>query len=230
MTTPNSPAVVLLSGGVDSSTLLHHVAREPKHRPVYALSFNYGQRHVDELDCASKQSQIAGVAEHRVIDMSFLGDLLKSATSLTAGGQPVPDLSELDEKQREQPSTYVPNRNMILLSLAAAHAETLGAADVFYGAQQQDEYGYWDCTEEFIDRLNATLSLNRRNPVNVSAPFIHWGKADILRLGLELDVDYSLTWSCYRGADVACGTCPTCVERLKAFEAVGVSDPIAYAG
>ncbi len=230
MTTPNSPAVVLLSGGLDSSTLLHHVDRELERGPLYTLSFDYGQRHARELECASEQAQIAGVAEHRTVDMRFLGDLLKSATSLTAGGQPVPDLAELDEKQREQPSTYVPNRNVILLSLAAAYAETLGAADVFYGAQQQDEYGYWDCTAAFIDRMNATLSLNRRNPVNVSAPFIHWGKADILRLGLELGVDYSLTWSCYRGADVACGTCPTCVERLKAFEAAGVSDPIAYAG
>jgi len=127
-----------------------------------------------------------------------------------------------------QPPTYVPNRNMMLLSMAVAYAEAHRIRNVFYGAQAQDEYGYWDCTSDFVDRINGVLELNRRDRVTVHAPFVGMRKAETVRLGLRLGVDFSHTWSCYRGGERACGTCPTCVERLHAFAAVGADDPIAY--
>ena len=224
-----SGAVLLLSGGMDSSVLLHYVARRLDRTPVHALSFDYGQRHHKELDCARAQAAAAEVTAHRVLDVSFLGDLLAGGTSLVAGGAPVPDLADLDEASRCQPPTYVPNRNMMLLSMAAAYAEAEGIHDVFYGAQAQDEYGYWDCTEAFLSRINDVLALNRKVPVRVHAPFIAKAKAEIVTLGAELGVDFGQTWSCYRGEALACGTCPTCVERRNAFAAAGMDDPLGYA-
>lgn len=220
-------AVVLLSGGLDSSVLLHRVAREQKFDAIHALSFNYGQRHAKELRCARKQAAAAGAA-HRIIDVSFMGELLRGGSSLIAGGAKVPELSELEAGDLQQPSTYVPNRNMMLLSMAAAFAEAQGIHDIFYGAQAQDEYGYWDCTADFLERINAVLALNRKEPVLIHAPLVTTPKSEIVRLGTELGVDFSQTWSCYRGEQLACGTCPTCVERLKAFETAGLADPIPY--
>jgi 7-cyano-7-deazaguanine synthase len=224
------PAVVLLSGGMDSTTLLHYVIRECGSHYVHALSFNYGQRHSRELDCARWQADAAKVASHRVIDITFFGDLVKQGTALVAGGYEVPDLDDVAPDQRDQPPTYVPNRNMMLLSMAAAFAEAHDIPDVYYGAQAQDEYGYWDCTATFIHRLNNVLALNRREAVTVRAPFAEMSKSAALRIGLALGVDYSHTWSCYRGDGLACGTCPTCVERLKAFDEAGIPDPLPYSG
>ena len=221
-------AVVLLSGGIDSSVLLRHAASELRRTPIHALSFDYGQRHVKELDCSRYQAASAGVAEHRIIDVSFLGPLLAPVSALVTGGTAVPDLEDLADHERTQPPTYVPNRNMMLLAMAAAYAEAQGISDVFYGAQAQDEYGYWDCTREFLTRINALLGLNRKEPVTIRAPFVERSKAEIVRLGLELDVDFAHTWSCYRGGRHACGTCPTCVERLKAFSDAGSPDPLRY--
>ncbi len=230
MKSGDSPAVVLLSGGMDSTALLHRVVRDGGAHPVHALSFNYGQRHGRELACARWQAAAAGVARHTVVDVSFFGPLVRSGTALVDGGQGVPDLADVPPDQRDQPPTYVPNRNMMLLSMAAAYAEAHGMADVYYGAQAQDEYGYWDCTATFVHRLNNVLALNRREPVTIRAPFAELSKAAALRIGLALGVDYSQTWSCYRGGGEACGTCPTCVERLKAFEEAGVRDPLPYRG
>lgn len=224
----HEPAVVLLSGGLDSSVLLHHVAKTLHSRAIHALSFNYGQRHSRELACAAAQARMAGVAAHRVMDITFMGALIRPGSALIAGGAEVPDLARIGAEELEQPPTYVPNRNMMLLSMAAAYAEAHGMADVYYGAQAQDEYGYWDCTEVFLERLNAVLVLNRRQPVTVHAPFIARSKADSVKRGLALGVDFAQTWSCYRGGATACGTCPTCVERLNAFRANGVEDPMPY--
>lgn len=220
-------AVVLLSGGLDSSTLLHHVRRQG-YAPLFALTFHYGQRHAREIECAVWQARAAGVAEHRRIAMGFFGDLIQGGSALTDPAVPVPDGRDLTDAQRDQPPTYVPNRNMILLSLAAAYAEARGATDVFYGAQTQDRYGYWDCTAEFVERLNAALALNRRQAVTIHAPFVAWRKAAIVRAGLELGVDYARTWTCYRGVEPACGTCPACVERRDAFREAGREDPLPY--
>lgn len=221
------PAVVLLSGGVDSTTLLHHVVRRLGRAPVHALSFDYGQRHARELEQARWQARAAGVTEHRVLELAFLGELLGAATSLTRAGAAVPDLDAIPAADRAQPPTYVPNRNMILLALAAAYAESRGVDALYYGAQRQDEYGYWDCTIDFLARINDLLSLNRRRPVTVHAPFMEWHKVDVVREGLALGVDFSRTWTCYRGGGTACGRCPSCVERAQAFARAGVPDPLS---
>lgn len=221
-------AVVLLSGGADSTVLLHHVVRELERRLIHAISYNYGQRHSRELECARWQAEAVKVESHLVLDISFMRELLKEGTSLVSGGAPVPDLKDLDEVQLTQPPTYVPNRNMMLLSMAAAYAEAHGIHDVFYGAQAQDEYGYWDCTKVFLERINAVLALNRDTPVVIHAPFVSKRKAETVALGLRLGVDFAHTWSCYRGGEKACGTCPTCVERLNAFAEAGAVDPVPY--
>jgi 7-cyano-7-deazaguanine synthase len=128
-----------------------------------------------------------------------------------------------------QPVTYVPNRNMIFLALAAAFAETQGVGDIYYGAQRHDIYGYWDTTPQFLEQLNNVYRLNRKTPIQILAPFVTYSKTDILRKGLELEVDYGKTWSCYEGQDMACGRCPTCAERLQAFQNLGLTDPLPYA-
>ena len=220
-------AVVLLSGGLDSTTLLHYVRRTLRVPRVCACSFRYGQKHERELEMAAWQAAAAGVVEHRVIDLGFLGGLLAGGSALTDPAIPVPDLAELSEEDRRQPPTYVPNRNLMLLSVAAAYAEARGIRDVFYGAQAHDMYGYWDCTPEFLERVNAVLALNRGQPVAVRAPFIRMRKSEELRIGLELGVDYARTWSCYRGGEEPCGTCPTCVERADAFREAGAVDPLS---
>ncbi len=227
MSTPRS-ATVLLSGGMDSSVLLYHVAREIQCPEIHALSFNYGQRHSRELACAAAQARRVGVQDHRVMDITFMGALIQQGSALINGGQDVPDLSSLTARELEQPPTYVPNRNMMLLSMAAAYAESHGMTDVYYGAQAQDEYGYWDCTRDFLSRINDVLVLNRRKPVTIHGPFINKSKAEIVAIGLKLKVDFTQTWTCYRGGEHACGTCPTCVERLNAFNANKVADPIPY--
>ena len=229
--TLNAPpaAVVLLSGGMDSTTLLHYVAKRLHVKTVYALSFRYGQKHARELDAARWQAHAAGVTEHRFIDVSFFGDLTAGRSALTDASIAIPRLEELDEAARRQPPTYVPNRNMMLLSLAAAYAEARGVTDVYYGAQAQDRYGYWDCTPEFLERVNALLALNRGTPVAVRAPFMTWRKADELRLGLELGVDYAHTWTCYAGGARPCGVCPSCEERASAFREIEMADPLITA-
>lgn len=222
-------AVLLLSGGLDSTTLLHHLRQAMGVETVWACSFHYGQKHARELDMAAWQARAAGVREHRVIDLAFLGGFLAGASALLDPGIAVPELSALTPEQRRQPSTYVPNRNMILLSLAAAYAESRGVRDVFYGAQAQDEYGYWDCTVDFLRGINDILRLNRGGAVTVHAPFMGLSKAEVLRTGLALEVDFGHTWSCYCGQVRPCGTCPTCVERAAAFRVCGVGDPLARA-
>jgi 7-cyano-7-deazaguanine synthase len=223
-------AIVLLSGGMDSATLLHFVKKRKKVRALHALSFAYGQRHARELVMARRQARDAGVQEHRIVDLSFFGGLIAGGSALTDKAIPVPSLTDLSGRQRRQPPTYVPNRNMVFLALAAAYAEAKGIRDIFYGAQAQDEYGYWDCTVDFVRRINHVLRLNRGRTVRVHAPFARLKKAEVLRIGLALGVDYSHTWSCYRGGKRPCGTCPTCVERRNAFRAVGVEDTMETAG
>lgn len=219
-------AVVLLSGGLDSSTLLHYVIQRLGATDVYALSFIYGQKHQCELQAAAWQAKAAGVKAHDVVDMGFFGALTPGASALTDARLSVPRLSDLAATELNQPPTYVPNRNMMLLSVAAAYAEARGVTSLFYGAQTQDSYGYWDCTPEFLEKINAVLGLNRRDPVTVIAPFVNLRKADEIRLGLTLGVDYAHTWTCYRGDATPCGECPSCVERADAFLEVGIPDPL----
>ena len=223
---PPAAAVVLLSGGMDSTTLLHYIVKRLRIPTVYALSFQYGQKHACELDAARWQARATGVREHRVLDVTFFGELIAGASALTDDAIALPRLADLSEDARRQPPTYVPNRNMLLLSLAAAYAETRQVSDVYYGAQAQDRYGYWDCTQEFLARINDLLALNRRTPVVIRAPFMTMRKVDELRLGLDLGVDYAHTWTCYAGGTRPCGVCPSCEERSGAFREAGVADPL----
>ncbi len=222
-------ALVLLSGGMDSTTLLFFVRHRLKIAVVDTISFAYGQRHRRELVMAAWQARAAAVRNHCVIDLDFLGPLTAPVSALTGTSVAMPDLDLLTTAERDQPATYVPHRNLVLLSLAAACAEARGIRDIYYGAQSQDRYGYWDCTPEFLERMNRLLSLNRRHAVRVQAPFVGLRKAEELRLGLELGVDYARTWTCYLGSERPCGTCPACRERQSAFLEVGIPDPLEMA-
>jgi 7-cyano-7-deazaguanine synthase len=216
--------VAIVSGGLDSVTLLHHLVRTEGRQPV-VMSFLYGQKHAREIACAQTQAARLGCAPPVVADLTGLQAVF-SGSALVDAAVAVPDMASVTGDP--QPVTYVPNRNMIFLALAVALAESLGVDAVYYGAQRHDLYGYWDTTPDFLDRLNQVYALNRRTPVRIAAPFVDYSKADILRLGLALGVDYGQTWSCYQGADKACGRCPTCAERLAAFAEVGLTDPLPY--
>jgi 7-cyano-7-deazaguanine synthase len=218
-------SVVIVSGGLDSVTLLHHLVKTSGLCPA-VLTFQYGQKHSKEVKFAQIQAASLGCHTHQLVDLSVLEPLFRSS-ALVSQEIAVPDIDQV--LGDDQPATYVPNRNMIFLALAAAYAETMGVQDIYYGAQSHDMYGYWDTTSAFVQRLNRVLGLNRQSPVQVHAPFVDKSKTDIVRLGLALDVDYALTWSCYLGEELACGRCPTCAERLKAFENAGLPDPLPYA-
>lgn len=220
-------AVVLLSGGMDSAVLAGYLVRRLGVENLHALTFFYGQKHVREVDFAGRQAVAVGVRDHRLVPMDWFAGLTAGVSGLTDPAVPVPDLKALSKSDLRQPPTYVPNRNMVLLAVAAAHAESVGCEDVYYGAQAQDRYGYWDCAPEFVERLNAVLALNRRRAVRVQAPFAAMRKTEIVKLGVELGVNFADTWSCYRGGERPCGTCPTCVERAAAFAEAGVADPLA---
>ncbi|MCI0397673.1 MAG: 7-cyano-7-deazaguanine synthase QueC [Chloroflexi bacterium] len=217
-------SVVIVSGGMDSVTLLHYLVKRERLNPA-VITFVYGQKHAREIACARTHASLLNCAVHLVLDLSLLRPLFTSS-ALVSADIPVPTIEEVTGDP--QPVTYVPNRNMIFLALAAAYAESHGATAVYYGAQRHDLYGYWDTPPQFLDSLNRVYQLNRKTPVQIHAPFVNYSKADILRLGLELGVDYSQTWSCYQGQEVACGRCPTCAERLQAFAEVGLPDPLPY--
>ncbi len=221
--------VILLSGGLDSTTLLFDLRRRVEGSRLHALTFRYGQTHARETECAAAQARAAGVAVHRVVDLPGFAALVAGASDLTGPPAGIPALDRLAAADLDQPPTYVPHRNLVLLSLAAAYAEAHGLAEVFYAAQAQDRYGYWDCTAAFLDRLNAVLALNRRVAVAVRAPFLALPKRAIVALGLRLGVDYGRTWTCYRGGERPCGECPSCVERAAAFAALGKPDPLSPA-
>ncbi len=218
-------ALAIVSGGMDSVTLLHYLVKRERLKPG-VLTFTYGQKHSKEVDYAQYNAQRLGCEHHQVLDLSPLVPAFQTS-ALVSSGIAIPDIGQVQGDP--QPPTYVPNRNMIFLAIAAAYAETQNVRDVYYGAQAHDLYGYWDTTPDFVERLNAVFQLNRKNHIRINTPFVHYSKTDILRLGLDLGVDYAKTWSCYQGGDVACGTCPTCAERLQAFEEVGIPDPLPYA-
>ncbi len=216
--------VAIVSGGMDSVTLLHYLVKQEKRHPA-VITFVYGQKHDKEVAFAQAHAQLLGCDQHQVLDLSLLRPLFANS-ALVSEDTAVPDV--LDVLGDPQPITYVPNRNMIFLALAVAYAETNGVGDVYYGAQRHDVYGYWDTTPQFLAQLNEVYALNRKTPVEIKAPFVKYSKTDLLRIGLELEVDYGQTWSCYEGKDEACGRCPTCAERLKAFADLGMTDPLPY--
>jgi len=215
-----SDAVVVLSGGMDSTVLAHHVRKE-LNLEITCLSFNYGQRHEKELQMAEWQANELD-APHKIIQL----DLGYNSSALTNVLKNVPTME--DVLGHPQPPTYVPNRNMILLSIAAGVAEDLDARGVYYGAHRSDQYGYWDTTSDFLEAINFVIGLNRLNQIEIVAPFVEYTKTHILEMGLKLNVDFSKTWTCYVGEEKACGKCPTCAERLKTFRDLGRVDPLSY--
>lgn len=219
-------AVCLLSGGLDSATCLGVARRDGF--ASYALSFDYGQRHIYELEAAARVAAALGAVDHRVarIDLRMFG-----GSALTAGID-VPKHRSAAEMGTGIPITYVPARNTIFLSFAMAWAEVLGASDIFLGVNAVDYSGYPDCRPEFVAAFETMANLATRTGVEgttllrVHTPLLHLSKAEIIRLGLSLGVDYGLTHSCYDpGADGRpCGACDSCLLRAKGFEEAGVRD------
>jgi len=212
--------VVIYSGGMDSFTLLH----DARHRgyEVHALSFDYGQRHVRELSAARAVCEPLGVP-HRVLDITAMQAVM--AGSALTSDVAVPEGHYAEQSMK---ATVVPNRNMILLSLATGYAVTAEAQEVWFGAHGGDHAIYPDCRPELIEKMDAVCRVANYQPVAVKAPFMTMDKARILARGLELGLDYHQTWTCYNGRERACGRCGSCVERLEAFAANGVSDPLPY--
>ena len=223
-------AVVLLSGGIDSATAAA-IAKQQGFQ-LHALSFDYGQRHVRELDSATRVAASLQAESHRLIKFDLRA----------IGGSALTDQIEVP-KQRSAaaiaqgiPITYVPARNTIFLSFALALAERIDAADIFFGANQLDYSGYPDCRESYINAFEQMANLatkagvEGKSRLTIRAPLLHMGKAEIIRKGRELGVDFSLTWSCYDPASdgQACGRCDSCQLRLKGFKEADAIDPVPY--
>jgi len=224
-----TPAVVLLSGGLDSTTVLA-IAKNQGYAP-YALSFRYGQRHAVELDAARRVAAMQGVERHVIADI----DLRVFGGSSLTSDLAVPKHDTAEEVTDEIPSTYVPARNTIFLSFALAYAETVGAHDIFIGVNALDYSGYPDCRPEYIEAFQNMANLATKAGVNgqrlnIHTPLISMTKAQIVTAGLELGVDYSLTSSCYdpNSSGHPCGRCDSCLLRLKGFAEAGHTDPLTY--
>jgi 7-cyano-7-deazaguanine synthase len=214
-------AVLTFSGGLDSTVLLHHLKAEG--HELYALSVDYGQRHAKELEAAAN---LAGALEvpHRIADLKSIRPLLAGG-SLTSSEIDVPEGHYAEESMK---ATVVPNRNMILLSLATAWAVSLKADCVAYAAHGGDHAIYPDCRPEFADAMGVAIERADWHSVQLLRPFMKMTKGDIVRRGHELGVPFADTWSCYKGGAVHCGRCGTCIERREAFHLAGIEDPTHY--
>ncbi|WP_420820178.1 7-cyano-7-deazaguanine synthase QueC [Salinicola halophilus] len=218
----NSAAVVIYSGGMDSYTVLHRAIREGYR--VHALSFDYGQRHAKELEIAAEVCRTQGIP-HRVVDIRAIHQLIDNS-ALTDPDREIP-VGEYDGDNLAD--TVVPNRNMILLSLAIGYAVNIDAPICFYGAHGGDHILYPDCRPEFVERMNDVSAIANFEPVEIRAPYLERTKAEILKDGLDMRLDYAKTWTCYLGQARACGECGSCRERLAAFAHWGETDPLPYA-
>jgi 7-cyano-7-deazaguanine synthase len=216
-------AVVVLSGGMDSTTLMAHYAA--LHFRLSAVTIDYGQRHRREIESAREVAAHYG-ARHHVVDVSGLGVLL-SGSALTDADVSVPDGHYAEASMR---STVVPNRNAVLANVAVAVGIAERASVVALGMHAGDHFIYPDCRPPFVDALRRLVSVaNEGFPTpEVEAPFIHWSKADIAAHGVALDAPLHRSWSCYRGGERHCGTCGTCYERREAFRGAGLGDPTDY--
>ncbi len=212
--------VIIYSGGMDSYTVLHQAIHDGY--DVHAVSFNYGQRHSKELDYAKRVTSKYGI-EHKIVDISAINQLILGS-SLTDDI----DVPEGHYEQESMKQTVVPNRNMILLSLAIGYAVSVEAEAVYFGAHSGDHAIYPDCRTEFVEAMNQVSKIANYEPVEVRAPFLSKDKIQILTEGLTLGLDYSETWTCYNGREKACGKCGACQERLEAFEKNNVTDPLEY--
>lgn len=212
--------VAVISGGMDSITMLHKLHSEGNE--LKAISFNYGQRHKKELEMAKINCADLGI-EHKIIDISFMKDL--ASNSALTGDIDVPEGHYEDSNMKQ---TVVPNRNMILASLAISHAVNVDYDAIALGVHSGDHEIYPDCREEFIKALHEASLIANYKAIEVLAPFQHANKTEIIKQGLEIGVDYAKTWTCYVGGEKACGRCGSCQERLEAFRNNGVEDPLEY--
>ncbi len=221
-------SVVLLSGGLDSSTVLA-IAKDRGH-DVIALTFDYGQRHVRELESARKVASQLGCSDHLIISLP-IGEFLSS--TLTVCDEKIPEGRTPDEMSKGIPNTYVPARNIIFLSIGASIAESMGAEYVFIAANAVDFSGYPDCTPEFIESFQRMLDVGTKagrngRGIRIEAPIIRMSKGEIVRVASKLGVPLEVTWSCYKGNEKACGRCDSCILRLQGFLEAGLKDPLEY--
>lgn len=229
MSPTSHQAVVLASGGLDS-TVTAALAKEEGYE-LFFLTIAYGQRHIVEVERARQVAAALGVRNHLVMNL----DLRAIGGSALTGQAAVPKDRAGDERRRSIPVTYVPGRNLIFLSIAAAYAEVVGASFIYFGANVVDYSGYPDCRPEFIHAFEEAVKEGTKagtegNPLHVKAPLLMLTKAEIIRRGLELHVPFHLTHSCYDpSGDQACGRCDSCIIRREGFAKAGVVDPIAYA-
>lgn len=222
--------VLGVSGGMDSAVLLHMACQQ--FDEIYTISFNYGQRHIKEIKCA--ELQIADVKNkypnkhitHQVIDTMFIKELAPTS-SLTNNDIKTPNVNEV--RGEAQPKSYVPNRNMIFLSILSARAEAVKSNVVWHGAAEADSLaGYWDGSPEFLNSINNLLSLNRDKPITIEAPLIKMSKKDIVLKGIKLGVKFENTWTCYAGEELADAESVSSSLRLQGFFAAGYKDPLRY--
>lgn len=224
-------ALVLLSGGVDSTTCLGIAVDKYGSENVLALSVSYGQKHIKEIEAARQIASHYGV-ELLELDLSKMFEF-SNCSLLSKSDMEIPHeeyAKQLEETDGAPVSTYVPFRNGLFLSSAAAIAVSRDCEEIYYGAHADDAAGnaYPDCSEAFNSAMGRAIYLGSGNMVKVVAPFVGKTKADVVGMGLKLKVPYELTWSCYEGRDKPCGSCGTCIDRKRAFELNGVKDPAAY--
>lgn len=227
-------ALVLNSGGVDSTTCVGLAVNQFGFENVVTASLYYGQKHEKELQCAQAIADFYNV-RHIQEDIS---NVMKYATDCTLikGGLDIEHASyatQIEKHGEGRVATYVPFRNGLLLSIATAYADSLfpkQAVEIYYGAHADDAAGqaYADCSPEFADAMGTAIRIGTYGNINVSRPLIHMNKSEVVKLGLKLNVPYHLTWSCYEGGEYACGTCGTCIDRLQAFKLNNIKDPITY--
>ncbi len=216
-------AVILLSGGLDSTTAMY-VAKEAGYE-LHALSFDYGQKHNRELAAAKEIARDAGAASHKIVTLN-MGQW--GGSSLTDSHLPIED-GAVD--RTDIPLTYVPARNMVFLSLAASFAEAIGAYDLFIGVSEVDYSGYVDCRQEFLEAMQEAINqgtvcaVEQGKKITLHAPFLHMSKREEILWGTRLGANYAKSWSCYRGGETPCNTCDSCLLRAKAFREAGLKDP-----
>lgn len=212
--------VVIYSGGMDSFTVLNRAIKEGF--DVHALTFNYGQRHVKEVEYAKGVCEDLNVP-HKIVDISAINSII-AGSSLTDDI----DVPEGHYESDNMKQTVVPNRNMILLSLAIGYAVSLEATKVYYGAHSGDHAIYPDCRPEFVKKMQDVAAIANYEAIDIAVPYLNNDKIEILADGLKMGLDYSKTWTCYNGRELACGKCGACQERLEAFSKNKVTDPLVY--
>ena len=228
-------ALVLNSGGVDSTTCVGLAVQKYGKENVITASLYYGQKHDKELQCAKKIAEYYGVG-HIEEDISNVMKYAKDVCTLMKGGNEIEHKSyaeQIAENGEGRVATYVPFRNGLLLSIATAYADSLfpgEEVEVYYGAHADDAAGeaYADCSPEFAKAMDDAISIGTYGKIHINRPLINMNKAGVVKTGLEIGVPYELTWSCYEGGEKACGTCGTCIDRINAFKLNGVEDPIEY--